>query len=155
MVLLCANFCPLFLNNREHMLLAEEGFLLHRSPCFHVQNPNSLNIVAEFSFSLNSIANLFQPLFFTFLNQKDKRHRAPPPTYLSFSFFPAFLSTCRALSDYCFNPLFPSLTLELYIGNSGNESFSPSEEYPSLSHNSYGGFIRISVPFPVSDLSPI
>lgn len=54
------------------MLLAEEAVLLCRSPCFHLQSPSSLNIVAEFGFSLNSIPYLSVSLFLPFFNQKKK-----------------------------------------------------------------------------------
>lgn len=55
-------------------------------------------------------------------------HLRSDPTHLCIlPFSPFFLSTCRALSDYCFNPLCLSLAPELQIGNSRNKSLSPSE----------------------------
>lgn len=75
LVLLWAEFCPLFSNNGEHMLCTKEVFLPlqeSRGPCFHLQNTRSLNIVGRFSFSLNSIAYLVALLFSLSLAKRTK-----------------------------------------------------------------------------------
>lgn len=67
------SFVHSFLITGNTCCVSRKSFCLCRSPCFHLQNTSSLNIVAGFRFSLNSIAYLFSPFSFSFFNQKNKR----------------------------------------------------------------------------------
>lgn len=61
------SFIHSFLITGNTCCVPRKSFCLCRSPCFHLQNPSSLNIVAGFSFSLDSIAYLFASVFPFFL----------------------------------------------------------------------------------------
>lgn len=56
-------FVHFFLITGNTCCMPRKSFYLCRSPCFYLQNPSSLSIVAGFRFSLNSIADLFAPCF--------------------------------------------------------------------------------------------